>query len=248
MKSSQVALELYTVRDQTKHDFAGTLRRVAQLGYTAVEFAGYGGLTAQEMTALLAETKLRVAGTHIGLQALEQDLEREIAYCLDIGCSFLVLPWLAAEWRNVEALRRLAPRLNEIGQRCYEHGITFAYHNHDFDFAQHDGRYLLDDLLRATNPSLVLLELDAYWAAYANVDPVTYLQQHIGRIPLVHLKDMTPERTFTEVGNGIMDYKAICAAAQESGVQWYIVENDSPLIPSLESAKRSLDYLSSLVE
>ncbi len=173
MNKLQVALELYTVRDETSRDFAGTLRRVAQMGYAGVEFAGYGNLSSQEMSALLAETRLRVAGTHLGLDALQgPQLDASIRYCLDIGCPIIVLPSLANEWRTREGMQALAPRLNAIGRQCQEYSITFAYHNHDFEFTRVDGVYLLDYLLQATDPSLVKIELDVYWAAYAGVDPV----------------------------------------------------------------------------
>jgi sugar phosphate isomerase/epimerase len=242
MNDLQVALELYTVRDETSRDFAGTLRRVAQLGYAGVEFAGYGNLTAQEMSALLAETGLRVAGTHLGLDALQDpQLDASIRYCKDIGCSFIVLPWLAGEWRTLEGMQALAPRLNAIGQRCQEHGITFAYHNHDFEFTRVDGVYLLDYLLQLTDPSLVKIELDVYWAAYAGVDPVAYLQALANRVALVHLKDMAADRSMTEVGKGILDMRQICAFAQVHGL-WGGVEHDHPQIPSLESARISLEY------
>src|SRR5260370_28264192 len=103
MNNLQVALELYTVRDETSRDFAGTLRRVAQLGYAGVEFAGYGNLTAQEMSALLAETGLRVAGTHLGLDALQDSqLDPSIRYCLDLGCCIMGLPNLHNEWCTLE--------------------------------------------------------------------------------------------------------------------------------------------------
>jgi len=238
----QVALELYTVRDETKRDFAGTLRHVAQLGYAGVEFAGYGNLTAQEMSALLAETGLRVAGTHLGLEALQDpQLDASIRYCLDIGCSIMVLPNLAKEWRTLDGIRTLAPRLNAIGQRCQEHGITFAYHNHDFEFTRVNGVYLLDYLLQATDPSLVKIELDVYWAAYAGVDPVSYLQALADLVVLVHLKDMAPDRSMTEVGKGILDMGRICDFTQVHGL-WGVVEHDYPQVPSLESARISLEY------
>lgn len=243
MDIASIALELYTVRDETARDFAGTLRKVAALGYLGVEFAGYGGLTAQEMKALLAETGLRVAATHIGLQAIEQDLAKEIAYCQEIGCTLLVLPWLAPELRTPDAFHRLAPRLNVFGQQCQKQGITFGYHNHDFEFAQQNGETLMDIFLAHTEPSLVKIELDVYWAAYAGVDPVAFLRQHSGRIPIIHLKDMTPERTFTEVGAGTLPIAAIIEAARVSGTREFAVENDAPTIPSLESAKRSLENL-----
>ena len=74
----------------------------------------------------------------------------------------------------------------------------------------------------------------------------SYLKQYTGRIPLIHLKDMTPERTFTEVGDGQLDIKGFRQAAQEVGTQWYIVENDAPVLPSLESARRSFENLQRL--
>jgi sugar phosphate isomerase/epimerase len=162
-------------------------------------------------------------------------------YCLDIGCSFIVLPWLANEWRTREAMQALAPRLNAIGQRCQEHGITFAYHNHDFEFTRVDGIYLLDYLLQATDASLVKIELDVYWVAYAGLDPVSYLHTLGNRVVLLHLKDMAADRSMTEVGKGMLDMQQICAFAQNRGL-WGIVEHDHPQIPSLESAKISLEY------
>lgn len=247
MSATAIALELYTVRDETARDFAGTLRRVAAMGYPAIEFAGYGGLSAANMVALLKETGLRVAATHVGLAALEQDIDAEIAYCRAIDCSYLILPWLPPDQRDLDTFRRLAIRMNEFGQRCHEQGITFGYHNHDFEFAQTEGHYLLDYLLDNTDPSFVQLELDVYWAAYAGVDPATYIRQRAGRIPVVHLKDMTPDRHFTEVGDGILHLDSVYQVAKESGCQWYVVENDAPQMPSLESARCSLENLRRIV-
>ena len=243
MDTTHTALQLYTVRDETARDFVGTVRKVAALGYQGVEFAGYGSLTAQEMKALLTETGLRAVSTHVALHALEQDLAKEIAYCQDIGCSFLVLPWLAPDLRTNETFHQLAPRLNAFGRQCQDAGIVFAYHNHDFEFVQHNGTTLMDTLLTHTDSSLVKFELDAYWAAYAGVDPLAFLQQYTGRIPLVHLKDMTPERTFAEVGDGTLNLAHLIEVARASGTQEFIVENDAPALPSLESAKRSLENI-----
>ena len=242
MNNLQVALELYTVRDEIRRDFTGTLQRVAHIGYAGVEFAGYGNLTSIEMSALLAETRLKAVSSHLGLDVLESpQLSTSIRYCKDIGCSFIVLPSLPKEWRTQEGIRVLAPRLDAIGRQCQEHGITFAYHNHDFEFTRVDGVYLLDYLLQATDPSLVKIELDVYWVAYAGVDPVSYLQVLADRVVLVHLKDMAADRSMTEVGKGILNMQQICAFAQDHGL-WGIVEHDNPQIPSLESARISFEY------
>ena len=242
MQDLKVALQLYTVRDEAARDFAGTMRRVAGIGYAGVEFAGYGNLAARELAALLAETGLQPVSTHLGLDLLEgSQLDASLRYCHEIGCSSLVLPWLASEWRSREGMLALAPRLNAIGQRCQERGITFAYHNHDFEFARADGSLLFDHLLQATDPALVKIELDVYWAAYAGLDPLAYLRTLADRLTLVHLKDMAADRSMTEVGKGTLNMEGMWTFTRERGL-WGIVENDHPRIPSLESARISLEY------
>ncbi|HET8910207.1 MAG TPA: sugar phosphate isomerase/epimerase [Ktedonobacteraceae bacterium] len=242
MSNLKVALQLYTMRNETARDFSGTIRRVAELGYPGVEFAGYGGLSSQELVALLAETGLQPVSTHVGLDALQDDkLDDSIRYCKEIGCSFLVLPFLMPELRTPEAFQTLAPRLNVIGQRCREQGITFAYHNHDFEFERIGDVYLMDHLLQATDPDLVKLEVDVYWVAYAGLDPVSYLQKLGERVVLLHLKDMEPDQSMTEVGKGTLNMKQIWGFAQARDL-WGIVEQDYPKIPALESARISLAY------
>jgi sugar phosphate isomerase/epimerase len=249
MNSKSVALQLYTIRDETARDFKATIRRVAQLGYDGVEFAGYGDISSGEMAALLAETGLRAAGSHIRWDALENDIDREINYCLAIGSRHITLPYLGDEWYTGDKLKMLPSQLNEFGRVAQQKGLTFSYHNHAHEFAQGaDGRYLLDVLLDSTDPNYVKLELDTYWAAYAGVDPIEYLHKRAGRVPLIHLKDMTPERTFAEVGDGTLNTQGICKAAEESGVEWYIVENDAPVLPSLKSAERSLENLRKILK
>jgi sugar phosphate isomerase/epimerase len=242
MNGLQVALQLYTVRDETQQDFAGTIRRVAAMGYEGVEFAGFGGLSDQEMNALLAETGLCAAGAHIGIVELtDKNLETSLAYCRAIGCSSIALPWLAPEFRTVEGIRELAPRLNAIGERCRQAGITFAYHNHDFEFTDLDGRTWYDYLLDATDPALVKVELDVYWAAHAGHDPLALLQRLGNRVALVHCKDQAANGEMTEVGQGTLDMSGMTAFAQQQGI-WAVVEHDHPTLPSLESARISLEY------
>ena len=246
MSDISVSLQLYTVRDQTAQHFEETIRQVAALGYTGVEFAGYGDLPAPELAALLRETALQVAGTHISLEKAEHNLDGEIDYCIAIGCQSLIVPWLSPELCTAAGIHAVAQRLNALGRHCYERGIAFGFHNHALEFTEAEGKYLLDILLDETDPAFVQSELDTYWAAYAGVDPRVYMAQRTGRIRWVHLKDMTPERTFAEVGDGTLDINGIIDAARLAGAQWYIVENDAPTIPSLESARRSIENLLSL--
>ncbi len=239
-----VALQLYTVRDETARDFKQTVRRVAEIGYAGIEFAGYGDLTAKDMNALLDETGLKAAGTHVALTALQDDLEHQIDYSLEIGCSLLVLPWIDKQLLlNEESFKQTAAKLNTFGQRCKDSNLTFGYHNHNFEFEKVGSETLLERLAAATDPALVKLELDTYWAAYAGVDPVELIRRYTGRVASLHLKDMTPERTFTEVGDGTLDIADYTEAGRAAGVSVYVVENDRPSIPSLESARRSFDNM-----
>ena len=242
MKYSQVALELYTVRDETKLDFEGTMRRVARMGYAGVEFAGYGNLSAQAMNALLAETGLKVAGTHVGLDLLTgEQLDASITYCRAISCPVIILPSLPPASRTLDGIRALGPQLNSIGQRCRDQGIDFGYHNHDFEFTSSEGQTLLEHLLAITDPALVKIELDMYWAAYAGHDPLALLNSLGERVTLIHFKDMAPDRSMTEVGKGILDMQGMTAFARQHNL-WAVVEHDHPTLPSLESANISLEY------
>src|SRR5579862_1711650 len=160
MNKAVVGLQLYTVRDRTVQDFAGTIRDVAQIGYAGVEFAGYGGLSAHDMASLLKELGLRVAGSHVPLVRLQEHLAEEISYALAVGCPTIIMPWLEPKWRSAAGFRELAPFFNEVGRRCQDNGLAFAYHNHDFEFAQDNGQYLLDILLDSIDANLLKLELD----------------------------------------------------------------------------------------
>jgi sugar phosphate isomerase/epimerase len=244
MPGDKVALQLYTVRDDTARDFANTVRQVAAIGYAGVEFAGYGSLTPSEVRALLDETGLQPASTHVNLDLIENDLVRALDAAATIGCPYVVLSGLPQNRRTPQDLRDLTPLLNEVGRQCQTRGIRFGYHNHDWEFAGTSGSYLLDILLDGTDPELVALELDVYWAAYAGVDPIAYIRQRAGRVPLLHAKDLAQDRSFTEVGDGTLDMPAIFGAArQDGGAAWYIVENDQPRNGGLASARRSLENI-----
>lgn len=239
-----VALQLYTVRDQIAKDFKSTLYKVAEIGYTAVEFVDYGNLSARDMAVLLADTGLQAIGSHVTLPALEKDFSREINYCLDLGCTLLVVPSIEQKWRTDEGMKRLCAILNAYGHRAQECGVTLAYHNHDFEFYPHAaGELIIDKLVAGTDPALVKLELDIFWAAFAGSDPVDFINKHSARIVALHLKDMTPGRKFTEVGDGTLDIVSSAKAAQAGGTHYFIVENDTPTVPSLTSARRSFDNI-----
>jgi sugar phosphate isomerase/epimerase len=240
---------MYTLRDETARDFVGTLESVAEIGYGAVELAGYGNLTPTQLRAEVDRLGLRVSGAHTAIDRLEGDLDNVIAELQILGARYAICPWLGPNRRpDAAGYKVLAAGLNTIGEQCAKAGLTLAYHHHDFELQRFGDTTGLHIILSETDPALVKAEIDIYWASYAGFDPAALLHEFSGRAPLVHLKDMTaaPERTFAEVGQGTLDIPGVLAAADATGVEWLIVEQDRCQRPALESIRISREYLKGL--
>ena len=242
MREDQIALQLYTVREHTAGDMPGTLRRLAKMGYPAVEFAGYGGLSPQDLRTLLDDLGMRAAGAHVPLSAWEEDPERVVAEMRTLGSAHAAVPIAPPERRGDEGeVARLAADFNRWAGLCREGGVTFSYHNHDFEFARLGETTMWDVLVRETDPDLVHLELDLYWVKYGGSDPEAVLRDLGGRVSLVHLKDMAPDETRSDlpVGEGTMPWPRLLEAAEEAGAGWYIAEQDNPRV-AMEDVEISL--------
>ncbi|CAG7650263.1 sugar phosphate isomerase/epimerase family protein [Paenibacillus allorhizosphaerae] len=250
MANIPVGLQLYTLREETKNDFIGTLRKVADLGYRAVEFAGYGGIPASEMKKVLGDLGLAAPSSHVGLQLLENELQQQIEYSLEIGAKYIICPWLDEKLlKDEDSFHRLMEQFARIGEEVTRSGLQFAYHNHAFEFQPAaSGQPILDRMYQSVSSDLMKAELDLYWVKKGGYDPRTYLLSYKGRAPLIHVKDMADDAdgTFAEVGYGIIDYKPIFAIAEEAGVEYYIVEQDRCQRPALESVRMSIEYLKSI--
>ena len=245
----KIGLQLYTVRRELQKDFEGTLAQVAAIGYREVEFAGYYDRTPQQVRVTLDKNGLSAPSAHMQLQGMRQNLEKTIEAAKIIGHNYLVLAYLTpAERQTIDDYKRVAESLNQAGETCHKAGIQLAYHNHDFEFVPMGGDVPYNTLLKGTDPELVNLEADLYWLTKAKQPVSTYLAKLKGRIPLVHVKDMdnTPKQFFTEVGRGVIDYKAILPQAQKSGVKHFFVEQDECPGSPLDSIKISYEYLHSV--
>jgi sugar phosphate isomerase/epimerase len=139
----------------------------------------------------------------------------------------------------------MADVFNKAAEKCHAAGIQFCYHNHDFEFDQQDGKYPYDVLLENTDPKLVKMEMDLYWVSKAGQDPMKLIEQHPGRFPLWHLKDMdnTSAHAFTEVGNGVIDFKKIFTEKAASGMKYFFVEQDKCPGSPYDSISQSISYI-----
>ncbi|MBA3423724.1 MAG: sugar phosphate isomerase/epimerase [Rubrobacter sp.] len=249
MRRAQIALQMYTVREHAGRDMPDTLRQLASMGYHAVELAGYGGLGARELRAVLDEYGLRAASAHVSFEEWK-DPELVLTDLDTLGCSHAVVPMMTPEYRESEAaVARFAGELNRLGEASERKGVEFAYHNHDFEFASLGEETAWDVLVRETDPRLVGLELDVYWARYAGVDPEILIPDLADRISLLHLKDMAPgdKKPDAPVGEGTMPWDGLLAAGDAAGVEWYIVEQDHPR-DAFEDVRRSLRNLEQMAD
>jgi sugar phosphate isomerase/epimerase len=254
-----VALQMFSLRDEARADYLGTLRNVAAAGYNAVEAAfGYGGLSAATLRAALDDMGVMIIACHVGIDRLRSNLDEEIEFNLAIGNKNILLAELPLEDRADEAaFHRWAAAISRMGQRCRELGARFSYHSHAFEFRRFGDRTGLEILLGETEPDLVFWEPDVYWLTFAGVDPAAWIARYTERSRLIHLKDMQPRpwpadpidanakdlaaHLSTSLGDGTIDETPAIAAA--TSAEWLIVEQDFSDRPMLDSLARSREHL-----
>lgn len=243
---SKIGLQLYTMRREMEKDFAGTLDKVAAIGYREVEFAGYFGRTPEQVKQALSHSGLTAPAAHVPLQSIRNDWTRTLEAANSMGHRYLILAYLLPnERKTLDDYKRLAELLSKAGREAKGASIQLAYHNHDFEFERLDGQVPYDVLLKETDPSLVKMELDLYWIAKAGQEPSKYFAMYPKRFELFHVKDMdnTAKKHFTEVGRGVIDFKRIFGQSERAGVRHYFVEQDETPGSPFDSIKVSYDYL-----
>lgn len=267
MKKRLIALQVYSIRDAAEQDFAGTMRKVREMGYDGVELAGTYGMTAVEAKKILDEIGLELVSAHVPVDQLEDDgvLDDFAA----TGMRYIAIPWLTGP-KNAGELTEVIGRIRSIGERCKARGMQLLYHNHDFEFEKIDGRYILDAYYEEIPAELLQTELDVCWVNVGGEKPPVYVRKYTGRAPIVHLKDFAGQKTenmygligkeekkedpsgkfeFRPVGYGLQDVPSIIAAADDAGSEWFVVEQDSPSMERtpMECAEMSIRYLRSFL-
>ena len=192
-----VALQLYTVRNELKADFLGTLCKVREMGYDGVEFAGLNGYEPAQVKNWCDSLGLTPISAHVPLADMLADVDKVIADYKAVGCEYIVVPYVTAERRpGGELFMQMVEEIRAIGEKAKAAGLILLYHNHDFEFNKlPDGQIGLDYLYENIPADLLQTELDQCWVKYAGYEPVAYLEKYSGRSPVVHLKDFYVEGT-----------------------------------------------------
>jgi sugar phosphate isomerase/epimerase len=237
----KMGLQLFTVRGPLANDVAGTIKKIAGIGYEDCETYGYDpaqgkyyGLKASAFKQLLADNKMITTSGHYDFTKFfdktTDELMQYVDQCIEgahaLGQRYITWPWLDPAFRTLENFRLLTGKLNAIGERVNKAGLGFAYHNHDFEFVDYNGENGYDIIMRETDPSLVKLQMDLYWIIYASkLSPVELFSRQPGRFVMWHIKDMDKKsRDYSEVGNGSIDFTIILPEASRAGLQYYYIE------------------------
>lgn len=249
----KIGLQLYSVREAAEKDLLGTVERVADMGYEGVQFAGFFNTSAKALKKVMDDKGIIAAGSHTGLDALTGDhLEETLQYNVDIGNDLIICPHLSEDMRRTrDDLKKVAETLNDIGQKCQQNGFEFAYHNHDFEFNLFDGERGLDILFDHSDPSLVKVELDCYWATYAGLDPKSIIEKYGDRVVSLHIKDMKEingQKRSIEIGSGELDIIELLQFGKQHGSRWFVVEQEDFDGDPMESAKLNMSRLEQLMK
>jgi len=207
-----------------------TLQKVARIGYTAVQISAFGPVDPREVAKAVQEAGLKVAATHMAWSRFLAETDAVIEEHRIWGCEHAAIGGLPGEYFSLEGLQRFLDELGPVAEKLAAAGIDFSYHNHHHELARYGKKTWLEMLLERADPRHLKVEIDTHWIQRGGGDPAAWIRRYPGRQPLLHLKDMTitPEREvrFAEVGEGNLNWPAILSAAAESGVRWYLVEQD----------------------
>jgi len=264
-----IGLQLYTVREAMAADAAGTLAKVAQIGYNSLEGATYTGsekfygMDPAAFRGVLKNNGLVMRSCHYryGEDAegavltngafngtILHDWDRTVEDAHTVGLKYMACAWLSPkERKGLDHYKKMADDFNAAGRKCKDAGIQFVYHNHDFEFDKQDDKYPYDVILENTDPDLVKMEVDLYWLTRAGQDPVKLFEAHPGRFPLWHLKDMdsTPDKKFAAVGSGVIDFKTIFTHRKTAGMKYFFVEEDRCPGSPFDAITSSYNYIKS---
>lgn len=250
MQLNQVAVQLYTLRDflKTPAEIATTLRRVKELGYSAVQASGLGPIAEDELNKILEANGLVCFSTHeSGTEIL--DTPAVVAERLHkLGSKYVAYPYPGGvNLSTQEDIEAFAAALNKAGQALAEAGIVLLYHNHAIEFRRFGDKTMLEIIYENTDPRYVQGEIDTYWVQYGGGDPVEWCKRLDQRLPLLHIKDYAIDAeyrpVFAEIGSGNLDFKRIIPAAEASGCEWFIVEQDRCPGDPFDSLAQSLEYI-----
>lgn len=257
-----VGIQLYTLKDIILKDVKGTLQQVANIGFKDLEAYSYSdgkalGLPYQDFISMVNGMGMKVVSGHYSTgQAfpamkgtLVNDWERAVEDAQKAGQKYMIIAWLHPDERKtLDDYKRVGQLMNKANEVCKKAGVSLGYHNHEFEFVKLEDQVPYDVLVKELDPSVVL-ELDMYWTTFAEVNALELFKKHAGRIHLWHVKDMdkVDRKLQTDVGSGSIDYKSVFAAAQQSGMKHFFLEQEYFTRPQIEAISLGYNHLKTII-
>ena len=247
MKKSQLAAQLYTLREyiKTPADIAKTLEKVKAIGYDAVQVSGMGPIDEAELMKIVNDNGLIICATHEAGSKICDDTDAVIERLKKLNCRYTAYPYPHNPFTSREIVLDCAAKLNVAAEKMAKEGITLCYHNHAMEFGRFDGELILETIYK--NAPALQAEIDTFWVQSGGQNPVDWINRFPGRQPLLHLKEygiIGNERRMFAVGNGNLDWQTIIAAGERCGVEYFIVEQDDCNgIDPFEELRNSYNYI-----
>lgn len=230
--------QLYTVHEftQTLEDFELTIKKVAAIGYTAVQISAIGPIDPKDVAKVCQDNQITIAGTHIGWDDFCSKTDEVIAKHKTWNCTHSAVGSLSSEYyaSGLESIKKFVDESAPVIEKLNAEGIDFSYHNHDMEFVKDQGKTLLEWIYELGGENL-LPEIDVFWVQAGGQNPAKWIRKFPNRQPLLHLKDMAinfdaetrdRQQRYAPIGEGNLDWDEILAAAAESNCRWYLVEQD----------------------
>ena len=248
-----IYLQLYSVRDDIKKDFKTTLDKVAAMGYTGIEAAGYNNgkfydLSPEAFKTEIEKRGMKVLSSHSGKSLGDNTAETNwdevwtwwdtaITAHKAAGMKYVITPWMPSV-KTLADLKVYCDYYNKIGEKCNAAGLRFGYHNHSFEFAKIENEIWYDFMLKNTDPKKVFFQMDVYWVVRGGYSPVDYFEKYPGRFEILHIKDNK------ELGqSGMVGFDAIFGNTKNAGTKYIVVEVEKYNFDPLISVQKSLNYL-----
>ncbi len=248
MKTTQIAAQLYTCRDilKTPAEIATTLRRLREAGYQAVQLSGVGPIDDGELLRILDGEGLVCCATHESGKKILNEPQWVVERLKKFRCRATAYAFPeGVDMNDLGSVQALVSNLEASASVLAASGLALCYHNHHHEFRKLGGRTIFERIFDGA-PHLQG-EPDTYWVQYGGGDPVDWCQRLAGRLPIIHLKDYAVGKDiqpiYSEIGAGNLDFKRIVAAAEKSGCEWFIVEQDTCPGDPVDSLAQSYRYL-----
>ena len=247
-KKIPLGVQLYSVRKDCEDDFVATIKKVAEIGYQGVEFAGFYGYSAAELKTILDDHGLLCCGSHTQLADLSPEkLDATAEFNSMIGNKYLIVPWLPEEKRQtVDDWKKLAEDFNALAEKLKAQDMKTGYHNHDFEFKPLDGQLPWDVFAQNTADD-VILQLDTGNCMHGGADALATLTRYHGRAGTIHLKEHSESNPNAILGEGDVPWQEIFSFCETKGAtEWYIIEEEKDIYPPLEAIAKCYENFQTL--